>query len=221
MTGGPVTGSPMTGDTATGDARFGPRIVRDLVGRTLLAAAVATALVAASIAFDLPGRGIAALADEPMMHVQVSSESDFVIGMIPHHQEAVDVARVVLERGERAEVLALAQAIVSTQADEIAQLERWRTAWYPTATAPTYVPMMQPLAGLDPDSVDRTFASDMIHHHAMAIGMAEAVLALDGVRPEVADLARDVIRVQAEEIATLRQWIAAWGAAPTPHGGAH
>ena len=197
-----------------------PSIFNNLIGRSLLAAAIATALVATSIAIDLPGRG-AAQVDPMAAHVQVSRESDFVIGMIPHHQEAVDVARVVLERGERVEVLALAEAIIATQADEIAELEAWRAAWYPTATAPAYVPMMQSLDGLEPDMVDRTFASDMIHHHAMAIGMAEAVLALDGVRPEVADLARDVIRVQTEEIGTLRGWIAAWGSAPHPTGGDH
>ena len=196
-----------------------PSIFQDVVGRSLLAAAVATAIVATSIAIDLPGRGV--VVDAMAAHVQVASESDFVLGMIPHHQEAVDVALVVLERAERAEVRALAEAIVATQADEIAVLEAWRSAWYPTATAPAYVPMMQPLDGLDPDAVDRTFASDMIHHHAMAIGMAEAVLALDGVRPEVADLAHDVIRVQTEEIATLRGWLRAWGAAPHPTGGDH
>lgn len=198
-----------------------PSIVQDLVGRSLLAAAVATALVATSIAIDLPGRGAAVVMDDMAAHIQVASESDFVIGMIPHHQEAVDAALVVLERGERTEVRALAAEIVAAQRDEIARLEAWRAAWYPTATAPAYVPMMQPLDGLDPDAVDRTFASDMIHHHAMAIGMAEAVLELDGVRPEVEQLARDVIRVQTEEIATLRGWIAAWGVAPAAHGAGH
>ena len=210
----------MSAPTADAKRRV-PSILQDLFGRSVLLAAVATALVGVSIAIDLPGRGAVAVPDEHAMHVQVASESDFVIGMIPHHQEAVDVALVVLERGERAEVRAMAEAIVAAQADEIAQLEAWRAAWYPTATAPAYVPMMQPLAGLDPDAVDRAFASDMIHHHAMAIGMAEAVLALDGVRPEVRALAEDVIRVQADEIATLRGWIAAWGTAPAAHGGDH
>ena len=204
---------------ATGDARRGLPILSDLFGRSLLAAAVATALVATSIALDLPGRGAAAVFDDMAAHVQVASESDFVIGMIPHHQEAVDVARVVLERGDRPEVRALAAEIVASQSDEIAALEAWRADWYPTATAPTYVPMMRPLDGLDADAVDRTFASDMIHHHAMAIGMAEAVLALDDVRPEVRALAEDVISVQTEEIATLRGWIAAWGT--DPKGGDH
>lgn len=207
----------MSAAPTAGGARRGPPILHDLVGRTVLAGAVALALVAASVALDLPGRGAA----DPAAHMQVRSEPDFVLGMIPHHQEAVDVARVVLERGERPEVRAMAEAIVATQADEIAQLEAWRAAWYPTATAPAYVPMMRPLEGLDPDAVDRTFASDMIHHHAMAIEMAEQVLALGGVRPEVRALAEDVIRVQNEEIATLRGWIAAWGAAPAAHGGDH
>lgn len=214
-----MSGATATGPAAGGADRRGPPILHDLVGRTLLAGAVALALVAASVAFDLPGRG--AVADPHAAHVQVASESDFVLGMIPHHQEAVDVARVVLELGGRAEVLELAEAIVATQAEEIAQLEAWRAAWYPTARAPAYAPMMRPLDGLDPDAVDRTFASDMIHHHAMAIEMAEAVLALNGVRAEVRALAEDVIRVQAEEIATLRGWILAWGTAPAPHGGDH
>ena len=91
-----------------------------------------------------------------------------------------------------------------TSPDEITRLEAWRAAWYPTASAPAHVPMMQPLDGLDPDAVDRTFASDMIHHHAMAFGRAGALLALEGVRPEVRALAEDVIRVQTEEIGTLR-----------------
>jgi len=204
--------------TTAGGTHRGPPILHDLVGRTLLAAAVALALVGLSVAFDLPGRGAA---DPAAAHVEVRSEADFVLGMIPHHQEAVDTARIVLERGQRPEVRAMAAAIVATQAAEIARLEAWRAAWYPTATAPAYAPMMHPLEGLDPDAVDRSFASDMIHHHAMAIEMAEQVLTLDGVRPEVGDLARDVVRVQAEEIATLRAWIAAWGPAPADHGAGH
>lgn len=214
---GPTIG-PAAVPASDGARRF-PPILQDLFGRSLLAAAVATALVATSIAIDLPGRGV--VVDEMAAHIQVASESDFVIGMIPHHQEAVDAARVVLERGERPEVRALAAEIVAAQRDEIERLEAWRADWYPTASAPAYVPMMRSLNGLEPDEVDRTFASDMIHHHAMAIGMAEAVLALDGVRPEVADLAGDVIRVQTEEIGELRGWIAAWGAAPHPTGGDH
>jgi uncharacterized protein (DUF305 family) len=136
--------------------------------------------------------------------------------MIPHHQEAVDVARVVLERGERAEVRALARDIVATQEDEIAALRGWLAAWYPGAPPAPYDPMMRALTGLMPSEVDLVFVTDMIRHHEMAVAMAEEALALDPApRPEVAALAREVARVQAEEITTLRGWLEDWGA-PVP-----
>jgi uncharacterized protein (DUF305 family) len=193
-------------------------IGRDLLGRTILAASLATALVAISIALELPTRGLAAATDPHAAHVQVSSEADFILGMIPHHQEAVDTARIVLERSERAEVRALATAIIALQETEIAQLRAWGDAWYPTTAPPRTTPMMQPLANLTPDETDRTFTSDMIHHHAMAIAMAEAALALPALRDEVRVLAHEIIRAQTEEIAILRGFLAAWGPAPQ-HGG--
>ena len=204
----------------------------DLIGRTVVMLSLATALVALSIALDLPRTGASAAVGHggpaghgsgAALHAPVTSEADFIAGMIPHHQEAVDVAREVLELGQRGEVRELAAAIVATQQDEIDQLTAWLAAWYPAAPAASYTPMMRALTGLTPDEVDLVFVSDMIQHHEMAIAMAEATLALDPApRPEVAALARDVVRVQAEEIATLRGWLAAWGApAPASPTGGH
>jgi uncharacterized protein (DUF305 family) len=205
-------------------------VFRDLIGRTVLLLSVATGLVALSIAFDLPRTGASAGAAAgaghgdgghgagTALHARITSEADFIAGMIPHHQEAVDVAREVVERGERAEVRALARDIVTTQADEIATLGGWLAAWYPGAPPAPYAPMMRSLTGLTPSEVDLVFVTDMIRHHEMAVAMAEEALALDPApRPEVAALAREVARVQAEEITTLRGWLEDWGA-PVPAG---
>jgi uncharacterized protein (DUF305 family) len=53
---------------------------------------------------------------------------DFIRAMIPHHQGAIDMARLVLEQGKNPEVRALAEAIVAAQAQEIAWMESWLAA---------------------------------------------------------------------------------------------
>jgi uncharacterized protein (DUF305 family) len=49
-------------------------------------------------------------------------DADFLLMMIPHHQSAIDMALVVLERGDDEETKALAQAVIDTQEAEIAQM---------------------------------------------------------------------------------------------------
>jgi uncharacterized protein (DUF305 family) len=55
----------------------------------------------------------------------------FIDAMIPHHQSAIEMSQVALEKSKNPKIKELAENIISAQKREIEQMKQWRKDWYP------------------------------------------------------------------------------------------
>ena len=152
---------------------------------------------------------------------RVESEFDFLTQMIPHHEEAVASARVLLAGTERPAMKAFAERIIQTQSAEVVQMQEWLAAWYPGRdTTVDHRPMMRDLAGLTGDELDRAFLEDMIRHHMMAVMMSQQLVAGSlAEHPQVVSFARSIRDGQRAEIGQMAGWLRDWfGAGPMGSG---
>src|SRR3989344_7995350 len=121
-------------------------------------------------------------------------DQHFIVQMIPHHEGAIEMAKVALERSKRPEILSLANGIIEAQEREITDMQSWYSQWFgsvPPAGGFGGMGGMH-MGGMEGDldalsattdaDFDKEFIEQMIPHHEMAIMMA-GMLATATARP--------------------------------------
>jgi len=145
----------------------------------------------------------------------------FIEEMIPHHDDAIAMAELALERATHDELRGLAEDIIRTQTAENALMRRWYREWFgsvvPESTGRGGMMgrgmmggAMTDLGALeDAADFDREFIEQMIPHHRMAIMMSR-MAGNNTRRPEMRDLTRSIIRTQSDEIEKMQTWYREW-----------
>jgi len=151
----------------------------------------------------------------------------FMSGMIPHHAQAVLIARWAATHTTRRDVRVLAERIVVGQRDEIALMQTWlrdRGQPVPSDTASRHRMVMDGMAhdmlmpGMLTDAeltqlndargaeFDRLFLTFMIRHHEGAVHMVEQLFGSQGAAQDeiVFRFASDVFADQTTEIARMK-----------------
>jgi uncharacterized protein (DUF305 family) len=189
--------------------------------RILLALAAAVLLAACN-----QGGGDQESGTAPAEAAPNDADVTFTQNMIPHHQQAIETAKLVDSHTDRPELRKLADSIVTSQTQEITQMQGWLRSWGKPETPPeghgghgdTEMPGMMSEADMrrlmeaTGTEFDLAFVEMMAAHHQGAIDMANTELK-DGSLPEVTRLAQQIIDTQQDEIDQLQQWKTEWSAA--------
>jgi uncharacterized protein (DUF305 family) len=162
--------------------------------------------------FGMMGPGMMGPGIMGSMNVFVDSEYEFLVHMIPHHEEAVATAIYLREYTTRPEMKRFAEDIIKTQSAEIELMTDWLETWYTNEQhSVDYQPMMRNLENLQGNALDRAFLEDMIPHHMVAVMMSQQLLSQGLAEHEqVAVLGSNIRDSQRDEIHMMMQWLASW-----------
>ncbi|GAA1969419.1 DUF305 domain-containing protein [Microbacterium deminutum] len=158
---------------------------------------------------EMPGMSASASADVNDADIQ------FTTMMIPHHQQAVEMADVILAKDDIDEqVVALAEQIQTAQGPEIKQMEAWLDDWgidmgniSGMGDGMMSDTDMEALEDATVNEASRLFLEQMTEHHQGAIEMAQTEVD-NGQNPDVISLAQNIITSQTPEIATMTEILA-------------
>lgn len=155
-------------------------------------------------------------------------DAHFIEQMIPHHEDAITMAKIAQEKAVHPELKQLADTIIKTQTAENLQMANWYKEWFdrelPTGSEVMEHHGMMSASGMhmgiigndsdianleNADNFDEVFLQQMIPHHQMAVMMA-SMLKNGTERSEMKQLADAIISTQTSEIEQMRQWLTDW-----------
>jgi uncharacterized protein (DUF305 family) len=178
-----------------------------------LVAAVLAAAVLTACGASARQQGPAEPAEPPPAHNV--ADVAFAQNMVPHHQQAVDMAELIPRHTSNPKMLVIARDMSADQQSEIRALSRLLDKWGESAAMdhgdhegmPGMPGMVDPatmnqLQSLDGNAFDALWMRSMISHHRGAVAMAQDEIA-HGQSQDAITMAHNIVTTQQREIAYL------------------
>ncbi|RYE22095.1 MAG: DUF305 domain-containing protein [Sphingobacteriales bacterium] len=144
-----------------------------------------------------------------------NNDVDFANMMIAHHQGAVNMSKLLVEKGSNAILEEFAQKVITDQEKEIAVMKRFADNANPAASSTSadfqkamnqsMMAMMNAKTTVH-NQADKDYAAQMIPHHQSAVDMAKAYLQY-GKDPILNSLCQGIVNAQSTEIDWLTEWL--------------
>lgn len=140
-------------------------------------------------------------------------EIKFMTGMIDHHQMAIEMAEICLQKATHAQLREMCRNVIAAQSAEIEEMQSWLRDWYGISYEPRMTrgdqQMLDRLSSLSGGAFEITFMEMLITHHEKAIKEAQQCLA-KAWHPELRQLCQNIIDAQSAEITQLKPWLCEW-----------
>ena len=148
---------------------------------------------------------------EGVQPIVISNDVEFIDAMVPHHEMAVMMADMVLDKGADAHVKDMAQMMKDAQNTEIDELKATRKRLtgsdeVPEMHDPHMDEDMDTMMDAEGAALDRLFLEHMLPHHAGAIQMAHNALP-NLKEANLETMAGMIIGSQSEEIGMIHDML--------------
>lgn len=197
-------------------------MLRKTLAATALTVTAALGLTACADDTSDPGPAAGSEASSQFNDADVN----FAQQMIPHHQQAVEMAELAADRAANDEVRQLAEDVEAAQGPEIETMTGWLQAWeqevpsgsmdhgdmgHGSSDAMPGMMSAEEMADLEQAegaAFDRMFLEMMVEHHSGALEMARTQQA-EGENPDALALAEKIEADQEAEIAEMQRLLEA------------
>lgn len=159
------------------------------------------------------------LSASPQTSAPANFERNFLQSFSAHHEEAIDEARLCVEKAQHQELKSLCQMTITMQTQEKDTMQSWLQNWYGgkgdafvlsmTKMKAQHEAVMAKLHAKSGNAFDHQFLVSMGEHHQMGVEPLNACLAR-AEHPELKKLCGKMKGEQKDDLSKMNRWVEEW-----------